>query len=396
MKKKFRYRQLFLLFISTIISIVVVFGMGEILSRIIYPFGCSRRHPILHHSYAPNCIFRTKTDEFDIEYRYSSLGLRDKERILPKPKNFKRMIMLGDSFTEGAGVNSQNTFSAILEKELSTPNQRVEVVNAGISGYSPLLEYLYLREYGLELDPDAVILNINVTDLIENEKFHLMAQKNKLGEVIALSTPGRHFLPSFMRFYLWNHSRLYAHLQQKTIPRLLKMYWTIKIKLLSPGTPISPAISLSVPSSATINNPFTLSLNPESADRYTGALGSIQQDIQSISELLRKHNIRFLVVLQPHGYHVSKSEWKEGKKFYQLPEDKIIDEPFFEDIKKYADGLQLDFLNLTQAFREKENLSSGLYYPYDGHWTVVGQQLAALNLKPVIESILFQKKAIQR
>ncbi|MEO8168314.1 MAG: hypothetical protein ABI623_08705, partial [bacterium] len=89
---------------------------------------------ILHHKFKPNGIGRYKTTEFDTDYKINSLGLRDKEYSIPKPSNTFRILMVGDSFTEGDGVFSYETFSKRLEAKLQSFSSPVkfEVINAGV------------------------------------------------------------------------------------------------------------------------------------------------------------------------------------------------------------------------------------------------------------------------
>ena len=53
-----------------------------------------------------------------------------------KPDGVGRIISLGDSFTIGYEADVDQTFSAVLERELRKPGHDVEVLNAGVSGFS--------------------------------------------------------------------------------------------------------------------------------------------------------------------------------------------------------------------------------------------------------------------
>lgn len=385
MKTRLTSCRLLILFISAIISVVIILVIGEIWARFKFPAPCSLRDPILHHSYKPNCSFETKTDEFDIIYRYSSLGLRDKERAIPKPKDIKRILMLGDSFTEGAGVDGNKTFSAVLEKSLQNNGQPIEVINAGISGYSPFLEYLYLKNYGLTLQPDLIVVNVNVTDLIEDEKFHLMAKTSRDGEVVGIATPGRHFLPEKTRLYLWNHSRFYAHLQQRTIFPLLKTYWAIKDWWKNRSTQKLNLTAAGAPSSTTTNNPFTLSLLAESRDRYLKDLGLIDKDLMLIDNLLNQQKIPWLIVFQPHGHHISSYEWSIGRDFYHLPKY-VVKDPFSSNLKTLAENNNAYFIDLTPIMKTRTDSKKSLYFSHDGHWTNRGHEIAAEEIRLFLES----------
>ncbi len=58
--------------------------------------------------------------------------------------------MLGDSFTSAVQVPDQETFIAVMEKELgkcaALKNKKVEGVNFGVDGYGTAQQLLTLRE----------------------------------------------------------------------------------------------------------------------------------------------------------------------------------------------------------------------------------------------------------
>jgi hypothetical protein len=94
--------------------------------------------------------------------RINSDGLRDREHALQKPAGKLRIAVLGDSYVEGMNVSLEQTFPAVLERDLShcaaLENRKVEVINFGVSGYGTTQELLTLREHVWKYDPDLVLL----------------------------------------------------------------------------------------------------------------------------------------------------------------------------------------------------------------------------------------------
>jgi hypothetical protein len=90
-----------------------------------------------------------------VKYPINNFGYRDREFVVPKPKGICRVLLLGDSFTEGAGLTRKQTFGRLIEKRLG----RVEVYNLGHSGVNTAEEAAVLLRDGPALDPDVVILN---------------------------------------------------------------------------------------------------------------------------------------------------------------------------------------------------------------------------------------------
>lgn len=82
--------------------------------------------------------------------------------LLPKPANVFRVIVLGGSTVEGLGVNSPleslpSKLLLLLEQTFARSSKEVEVINAGVSGYSSDQEYLLLIADLLRYEPDLVI-----------------------------------------------------------------------------------------------------------------------------------------------------------------------------------------------------------------------------------------------
>lgn len=107
-------------------------------------------------------------DYHGVNYRMtiSRQGLRDREIAVPKPSNTYRIIALGDSITEGPGVELNEIFVKLLERSLQAENltNTVKVINAGMSDYGTQQELIWLRERGLVYEPDLPILDIYLND----------------------------------------------------------------------------------------------------------------------------------------------------------------------------------------------------------------------------------------
>jgi hypothetical protein len=89
-------------------------------------------------------------------------GFRDREHSAKKPPGAYRIALLGDSFTEALQVRLEDSFGAVLERELARcpgfRGRNVEVFNFGVSNYGTAQELLTLRERVWETEPDLVLL----------------------------------------------------------------------------------------------------------------------------------------------------------------------------------------------------------------------------------------------
>ncbi len=98
--------------------------------------------------------------------RTNSLGFRGPEISAAKPDGTFRILILGDSVAYGTGVDDEVTFLRRWEAELNASGRgRFEVVNTGHPMYDTNQELALLRDEGLSLQPDLVLLVYVVNDI---------------------------------------------------------------------------------------------------------------------------------------------------------------------------------------------------------------------------------------
>jgi hypothetical protein len=108
------------------------------------------------------------------EYAFfsNSLAMRDREvREVSRHKTGPRVLFIGDSFTEGVGLPWEKTFVGKVQASLASSG--VEVLNAGVNSYCPLLIKHRLRDLiekqGLELD--RVVVLIDISDVLQELQY---------------------------------------------------------------------------------------------------------------------------------------------------------------------------------------------------------------------------------
>ncbi len=115
--------------------------------------------PTLGWAKKPNFSMTRKAKEFKVRYELNEQGLRDDSMTdTAKPNGQFRVIMLGDSFTQGWSVDRSELFVDQLERWWKAENRNVEVINAGTEGYSTDQSIRWLADRGVEYEPDLVIL----------------------------------------------------------------------------------------------------------------------------------------------------------------------------------------------------------------------------------------------
>ncbi|MCF8352027.1 MAG: hypothetical protein K9H15_12725 [Bacteroidales bacterium] len=160
--------------LSLILFVLIAFIVLDFLAGLIFigqDINAFRApHFYYHHTLLPNQKIQTT---WDAEHYYTfitnSMGFRDSEkRKVPLTSDNKRILLIGDSHTEGVGVEFEDSFAGIMRDSLK--QQNVELLNAAAVSYSPRLYYLkvkYLIEEG-GMDFDKLIVCIDISD-IQNE-----------------------------------------------------------------------------------------------------------------------------------------------------------------------------------------------------------------------------------
>ena len=116
------------------------------------------------HTHRPNAKRTYSWPEHEsgrIIMRTNNLGFReDKDTLVVKSKGVSRILVVGDSHTDGVVYNNES-FPNLLEDLLNTDMSRkkFEVLNGGTGYYGPHNYFLFLKKY-LFLKPDIFIITL--------------------------------------------------------------------------------------------------------------------------------------------------------------------------------------------------------------------------------------------
>jgi lysophospholipase L1-like esterase len=100
-----------------------------------------------------------------LSYRINALGWRSSPLERQKPPGRFRIVALGDSITFGTGVREEDLFATRLGAALEAEAPgRYEIWNLGIMGYNTAQEVALLQRFGVDLEPDLVLLVYTLND----------------------------------------------------------------------------------------------------------------------------------------------------------------------------------------------------------------------------------------
>jgi hypothetical protein len=296
----------------------------------------------------PNVVVEYGKPEFHVKISQNNWGFRG--RPLEHAKGSKqRVLVLGDSFTYGIGVEDDQTFSARLEQL----EPELEVINTGANGYGTGQELILLRDEGLAFDPDIVILAFFWNDLANNVERPDIRFSVKDGQVVYPARrdglPGVSMEP---RRHAWLRYSYAYRFGSDGLQRL--RYW-IMVQL---GMRIV---------AAKLGDP----------QRRAEAWEVEEALIREIRALCRERGAKFLLMLIPDQVQVE----PEAKVLGLLESDYQVQGPLFEFAAR--DGIDvLDLLPTLHA--EHVRTEQPLYYRQDRHFLPRAHEIAADQIREAL------------
>ena len=283
-------------------------------------------------------------------------GHRGREYNLQRTTGKYRVLILGDSFTEGVQVSQEDLFSARLERM----NQQIEVLNAGVGGYGTVQEYLYYVSEGVRFRPNLLLLMFVPNDLSDNclsyyagfgPRPYALVRDGEV-EIVERLEP-REFLrftiPVPFRAVLSRHSYLYyflnTHVYQKLFARRMR------------------------------------ELEREDLRRTTncGRYQIFYWLVSRMNEMMKADGGDFAVVLIPTDEDVRRG--------YSAAEEPIL---------KFCNEAALKCLQLLSRFVGERRSGTRLYFDVDIHLTRLGHAIAAEEISSFLSHIMASAKMYSR
>jgi lysophospholipase L1-like esterase len=113
--------------------------------------------PVLNWRFIPNSRFQ----QGKIVNQYNSMGFRGEDHAVGRPLGIMRIVVIGDSVTEGYGVEWHEVFGSVVQARLGTSR---EVISLGMGGLNAPQAVHVLEQRGLQFSPDYVVVNFVLND----------------------------------------------------------------------------------------------------------------------------------------------------------------------------------------------------------------------------------------
>lgn len=319
-----------------------------------------------HHRLVPDSRAEFRQPDFNYVQRVNNLGLRGPDTTAEKPSGTYRVVMLGDSFTMGKGVEDDQTFSALLGSSLAARvaacgGPAVEVLNGGVDSYAPILSYIQLKRDIAPLRPDLVVLNLDNSDLLQETAYRSQARFGEAGNIEAV--PQR--APSggaYEKLRDWTSRNLF-------FTRLLLFHVNKRLdhRELTVRDVVTEATHEVVA--------HTLEGDRDRTDQWQ----SIFDSLRRIKAFADHAGFDFVVSIYPWGHQVNDSEWVPGR-FTYMARDALASDRSRETIRALAAQYGIPLIDMYDPFRAYDG-TDPLFFKYDMHWTDVGHRVTARILE---------------
>ncbi len=318
-----------------------------------------------HHKLVPNSYSQLQQRDFSYVQRVNNFGLRGPDVAAGKPPDTYRILMLGDSFTMGKGVEDNETFSALLQESLNRRLEAcdggtsLEILNAGVDGYAPILSFIQLTRELHVLEPDMVVLNLDMNDLVGEAVFRRQAVHGENGEIVGVplgpeTTSPVEKIRSWSERHLFLTRLLLSYVNELFDYRDLRLVTQANFEILA----------------------HTLAQDATPREEQWRDLFASIMNIKGFADA---RGMEFLLSTYPHAHQVNEREGIPGRYGF-VPKDALVSDKSLNTIRQFALDNGLQFVDLFPAFRAHTG-DKALYFHYDTHWTPAGHEVMAGGLE---------------
>ncbi len=320
----------------------------------------------------------TTGEAYTVRDRLNSLGLNDIERRVEKEPGSRRILVLGDSFMYGQGVERDESLPRRLD--LLLPD--VEVINAGIPGYGLEQEYLYFKDRGHRFEPDLVLVGFFMNDVQDPTTMDVVRDEEGLAlayrtrpEVLARARGKepkglRGGLSSWIRA----HSLFYTFVRARLD--------NLRYRLRQPEAP-RPSADLGVEGLPTAFGIYLAEPGPEETARWDRA----HRTLDALKELAAAHGARLALFSVPAPNQISEEEFDRWARARNQDSSSLSRNKPFEMILEWCRMSGTPCLDLLETLDGRER--DDLYFRHDLHWNPEGHRLAAEAVRAFLVSLGF-------
>ena len=358
--------------------------------------------------FPPNVRATYDTYEFTFAAAINDLGFRDVETPL-ETERATRIVVLGDSFTFGWGVELEQTWVKRLEEALRARGRDVEVLNLGSPGFGPHDYARTAAEVVPVLRPDVVLVGLLQTDDLRQ------AERIPEDDSAPLESGGglaRQWFPNFTALATRERARMAASVEDTNRERWnsidVRESWKRSTREMhAAATPeelvrfASLDAELQEAFHAGRVNPilhphflmrndafpeYELDLQSERMRQRISEAGSAMERIRRVAD---DNGARVIGLSIPWSLRSSREVWEMLRRLGRPSHEDELTTTVPDEAAAAAFGQAgIESLEVTEAFRAVE-AESLLFYTLDTHFNAEGNRAYAELLVPLVEARVF-------
>ena len=362
--------------------VVIPFFLIEVSLTVLDPYlfkGAFQYDPDLGFTITPQSNFNgVQSNQF---------GFNDQDYSLQKPSGTIRVLVVGDSFNWIGGRDGN--YVGRLRRKLKEHygDQSIDVINAGYPGTHSGEQLGLLKKYGLQYNPDLVVLGFFVgNDFLDAHPYRKTIVVND--SLLQIDRNDEH---RFLGFPIILQSRMLLFLQQRY--RVYRNAKDIQAKSESGEQPRRKG-ELSEENFLNIERTRLQFCNLKIGPAFKLQTDYAFQSISEMEALLKSRGINFVVAIYPDEFQVNRQLFDLIVEKYQLKKEDF--DPFraqslLTSFLRQKGIPHLDFLDEFRAEGQKQDL----YLPRNTHWNESGNELAANILFKDLVPRIDRLRAIQ-
>ena len=352
------------------------------------------KDPVYHHRIPPYFKGTMQSDgDFNDTFVVNNKGMRGPgDYEVSKLEGVFRIAVLGDSFTFGVGVKAEETYAYLLQKMLNAPQPgKYQVLNFGVSSFSPVLELICLKREVVHYQPDLLIVALDLCDIQDDYFYEPHVLYDRYREVDACNP-----------FRTHEGLDLWAWIKQKSVCLTMldeKLFQSFrKIKTIGPAAYLRNKIKGVRNKTEILTNPnidniefdrFIFSRENKNRSIVTAHWKRTAGHLAMIKGFCDRHSIKLLLTTYPYGHQVGPHEWDKGRRYWAFEPGRVYDaSAAFKTVEIFSRENSIPFISLLEPL--KRHPDEKLYYHNDGHWTARGHEVVAESL---FQSEVFKKLA---
>lgn len=334
---------------------------------------------VFRHSfymYDPDIGFRVRPYAEWGPYQANKFGFNDRDYPLQKEPGSYRLLILSDSFNWAGGP--EGNYTALLEKKLTAEvGQPVELINAGYSQTHTAEQLLILQKFGLQYQPDLVVLGF----FVGNDFLDASPWRRRIvvgGTATDIDTRwGREW--TFLGQPVVLRSRLWLFLQEQWYSRQY-----VSLAQAQTATPTASYVSL--PTDRYLQMEFARMqiANWQQASAFEAHQAYIFDSLLAMRDLLAEQEIEFVVAAYPDEFQVDDTLRQAVIERYQVDTSTYQWDRPQGILWQFCTEQDIEFYDLLPVFQEAHQQGQHLYLPNDSHWNEAGNQLAADYLYEIL------------